>query len=139
MTSQMIRNRLVVGIQNLKLSEQLQMDPNLTLETAKKLIRQCEAVQEHQAILQQAANADKPPVIEQIRHKKKPSHPPSRNAQAQQQTKCKRCGNKSHALNKLNVLQECLHATNAKGKGTTVASVYQKQYLKSQQSNLKKT
>ena len=45
----MIRDRLVVGIQNFKLSENLQMDPNLTLEKAKKLIRQSEAVQEHQA------------------------------------------------------------------------------------------
>ena len=35
MTSQMIRDWLVVGIQNLKPSEQLQMDPNLTLEIEK--------------------------------------------------------------------------------------------------------
>ena len=40
MTSQMIRDWLVVDIQNPKLSEQLQMDSNLTLEMAKKLIHQ---------------------------------------------------------------------------------------------------
>ena len=44
LTSQMIRDRLVVGILDLKLSERLQMDPNLTLEKAKMLIRQSEAV-----------------------------------------------------------------------------------------------
>ena len=134
----MIRDRLVVGIQNLKLFQATSLDPNLTLEMAKKLIRQREAVQEHQAILQQAANADKPPVIEQIHHKKKPSHPPSRNAQAQQQTINASAVETNHMLS-TNVLQENLHATNARGKGTTVASVYQKQYLKSQQSNPKKT
>ena len=54
LTPQMIRDQLVVGIVDLKLSERLQMDPNVTLEKANMLIHQSEAVQEHQAILQQA-------------------------------------------------------------------------------------
>ena len=91
------------------------MDPNLTLETAKKLIQQLKAEQEHQEILQQAANSDKPPVIEQIRHKKNPNHPPSRNAQAQQQTKCKCCGNKLHALNKCPAREYTCHKCKRKG------------------------
>ena len=37
---EMIRDRLVVGIRNQALSQQLQMDPELTLERAKKRIRQ---------------------------------------------------------------------------------------------------
>ena len=45
---QMIRNRLVVGIRDKALSERLQMEPNLTLDTAKKLLRQREAVQQQQ-------------------------------------------------------------------------------------------
>ena len=44
--SEMIRDRLVVGILDKKLSEHLQLDPELTLEVAKKKIRQREAVQE---------------------------------------------------------------------------------------------
>ena len=48
MQSEMIRDRLVVGIQDTALSERLQMDADLTLEKAKKTIRQREAVQEQQ-------------------------------------------------------------------------------------------
>ena len=47
----MIRDRLVVGIKNEALSKRLQMESNLTLEKAKKLIRQREAVQQQQSIL----------------------------------------------------------------------------------------
>ena len=45
---EMIRDRLVVGIRNQALSQQLQMDPELTLERAKKRIRQQEAVKDQQ-------------------------------------------------------------------------------------------
>ena len=36
MTSEMIRDRLGVGIRNAPLSERIQLDPKLTLKTAKK-------------------------------------------------------------------------------------------------------
>ena len=49
--SEMIRDRLVVGIQDLALSERLQLDPELTLEKAKTLVRQREAVKEQQQVL----------------------------------------------------------------------------------------
>jgi pyruvate-formate lyase len=39
MKSKMIRDRLVVGIRDLSLSERLQLDPKLTLEAAKKAVR----------------------------------------------------------------------------------------------------
>ena len=41
---EMIRDRLVVGIADNALSGRLQLDPNLTLEKAKKTVRQSEAV-----------------------------------------------------------------------------------------------
>ena len=41
--SEMIRDRLAVGIQDMALSQQLQLDAELTLEIAKKRIRQREA------------------------------------------------------------------------------------------------
>ena len=47
----MIRDRLVVGIRNNSLSEQLQMDADLMLEKAKKAIRQKEAVHGQQSVL----------------------------------------------------------------------------------------
>ena len=48
MKSEMLRDRLVVGICDQSLSEKLQMDSDLTLEKAKKQIRQREAVHEQQ-------------------------------------------------------------------------------------------
>ena len=43
---EMLRDRIVIGIRDLSLSKKLQMDPTLTLENAKKQVRQKEAVQE---------------------------------------------------------------------------------------------
>ena len=51
MKDEMIRDRLVVGIRDCSLSEKLQLDPPLTLETAKKSICQREAVHEQQKVL----------------------------------------------------------------------------------------
>ena len=48
---QMIRDRIVVGIRDQALSQRMQLDPDLTLEKAKTLSRQREAVREHQEIL----------------------------------------------------------------------------------------
>ena len=56
MKDEMIRDQLVVGIQDDTLSQKLQMDPSLTLEKAKKQVRQREAVQEQQQTLRGAAN-----------------------------------------------------------------------------------
>ena len=51
MKEEMIRDRLVVGIRDTVLSERLQLDPKLTLESAKKAVRQREAVKEQQQTL----------------------------------------------------------------------------------------
>ena len=48
MKPEMLKDRLVVGIRDQSLSAELQMDSDLTLEKAKKQIRQCEAVYEQQ-------------------------------------------------------------------------------------------
>jgi len=48
---QLIRDRIVVGIRDSSLSAKLQMDSELTLEKAKRLVRQQEAVRGQQAIL----------------------------------------------------------------------------------------
>ena len=50
---EMIRDRIVVGIRDPGMSEKLQTDPDLTLEKAKKLVRQKEAAREHRRELQQ--------------------------------------------------------------------------------------
>jgi len=48
---ELIRDRIVVGLQNRELSEKLQLDPNLTLEKAANLARQRETVKQQQNIL----------------------------------------------------------------------------------------
>ena len=47
---ELIRDRIVVGLQNRELSEELQLDPNLTLEKATNLARQRETVKQLQNI-----------------------------------------------------------------------------------------
>jgi len=44
---EMLRDRLVVGIRDMVLSERLQMDPDLTLAKTTKMVRQKEAVHQH--------------------------------------------------------------------------------------------
>ena len=51
MKEDLIRDRLVVGIREHSLSERLQMEPDLTLDKAKWLIRQRDAVKEQQETL----------------------------------------------------------------------------------------
>ena len=50
MKDEMIRDRLVVGIQDNVQSQKLQMDPSLTRERAKKQVRQRKAVQQQQTL-----------------------------------------------------------------------------------------
>ena len=49
--SRMIRDRIIVGIRNRGLSEKLQLDSKLTLETAVSQVRQAEAVNLQQSVL----------------------------------------------------------------------------------------
>ena len=48
----MIRDRLVVGLRDSKLSEKLQLDPELILEKVVTQVRQAETVKEQQPLLQ---------------------------------------------------------------------------------------
>lgn len=48
MKDELIRDRIVVGIKDTALSQKLQLDATLTLEKAKTMVRQCEAVKEQQ-------------------------------------------------------------------------------------------
>ncbi|KAK3107078.1 hypothetical protein FSP39_006562 [Pinctada imbricata] len=53
---EMIRDRIVVGLRDRKLSEKLQMDEKLTLDKAVKLVRQSAAVKEQQVVVRQEFN-----------------------------------------------------------------------------------
>ena len=62
---ELLRDRLIVGIRDVALSGKLQIDADLTLEKAKKAIRQKEAVHEQQRQLQGDGSAKDPAVVEE--------------------------------------------------------------------------
>ena len=64
LTSEMMWDRLVVGIQDETLSQKLQLDPTLTLDKAKQMIRQKEAVHEQQQALKKDVFA---PAVEELK------------------------------------------------------------------------
>ena len=67
---QMIRDRLVVGIKDSGLSERLQMDPELTVEKAMKMIWQKEAVHEQRIALDSGEQITQPGNLDSVRAKK---------------------------------------------------------------------
>ncbi|KAL5488539.1 hypothetical protein EMCRGX_G017493, partial [Ephydatia muelleri] len=83
----LIRDRLVIGIRHEALSRRLQMDPELTLGKATRMVRQEEAVKEQQVALKQDKDGEGSVRAEIGRMKiSKPKEPTSKHA-------CWRCGN----------------------------------------------
>ena len=108
---EMIRDRLVVGIRDAVLSEKLQLDADLTLEKAKKSIRQREAIREQQTILDETNGAnvdamhnsrgrgqrDRRPGDAKHRSNR-PKH--SEKQQPLSPKRCTRCGKETHTRSK---------------------------------------
>ena len=101
---EMIHDRLVVGISDKALSERLCMDAELTLEKAKTMIRQLEAVHEQRDMLENSGSTKHTTTLDQVKSKNS-RHTSRRTAIAQPKLpgnsrfatqKCKRCGNKPH-------------------------------------------
>ena len=67
LTDYMLRDRIVVSIRDQTLSQRLQTDPSLTLEKAKRTVRQKEAVHEQSNILQGDGTAKSPVAIDQVK------------------------------------------------------------------------
>ena len=98
MKDELIRYRLVVGIRDNVLSERLQMEPELTLDKAKRLIRQREAVKEQQETVR---NRNKEGLVDTVARqgprRKLPAIPPAANLRTT--TVCRCCGKGSHPRN----------------------------------------
>ena len=71
---QMVRDRIVVGIKDSSLSEQLQLNANLTLDSAMKRVRQREAVHETQQVLKGKESTSAETSLDDVR-KSKPKTP----------------------------------------------------------------
>ena len=102
---EMIRDRIVEGLVDKKLSEKLQLDADLTLEKAINSVRQSESVKSQQSIVRGQDEASKPANVDWL-HKSRP-HKPQKSSQNPQvrfhkkptslsdssKEKCDRCGN----------------------------------------------
>ena len=87
---EMIRDRLVVGLRDAKLSEKLQLDPDLTLETALTKARQHEAVHKQQAFLRgKAEGKEEDPPVGGVHGGNRKKPPPRTPTSAKS---CPRCG-----------------------------------------------
>ena len=98
---EMIRDRLVVGIRDEAMSERLQMESKLTLDKAKKLIRQREAVQQQQGILK-GSNETLETINARSKAKSRtqrrlvPLDQPVTRQPVQKAKLCRHCGKSSH-------------------------------------------
>ena len=120
MKAELICDRIVVGIRNRALSEQLQLDAELTLETTKKRIRQREAIQEQQATLNgQGTKLLNDLPIDSVGSKKgKQTHRKTSNpAQGRManNAKCCRCGKEPHARDSCPAKEAVCHTCKKRG------------------------
>ena len=67
LVQEMIHDGLVVGISDETLSELLCMDAEFTLEKAKTMIRQCEAVHEQRDVLLQSGSTQHTTTLDQVK------------------------------------------------------------------------
>ena len=72
---EMIRDRLVVGLQSAKLSEKLQLDADLTLEKAITQVRQSEAIKLQQSVLRGEGAVKPDTTVGSVNKGKPPQHP----------------------------------------------------------------
>ena len=125
---EMIRDRLVVGIRHTALSERLQLDAELTLEKAKKAVRQREAVHEQQTILSGAAGSSVDAVRpgnergrfsnrRESHHRSSQAPNPNgiRSKRKSLSKQCLRCGKDSHSRSKCPTKDATCHNCQRKG------------------------
>lgn len=97
---QMIRDRIVVGINNSSLAEKLQLDSKLTLATAITQVRQAEAVKQQQPALRGTVNDTRVGSVQSKQHtKSKPKQTPQKSKpdtkpsnSRPENSKCSWCG-----------------------------------------------
>ena len=125
MEAEMIRDRLVVGIRDTPLSERLQLDADLTLEKAKKAIRQREAVHEQQNILSGTDTPSLEAVHSNGSRRRNQQYRGNRSSGAgkgrQKPTakQCSRCGKEQHAREKCPAKDATCHKCRKKGHYST--------------------
>ena len=123
---QLIRDRIVVGIRDSSLSAKLQMDSELTLEKAKRLVRQQEAVRGQQAILSkpdgetsvQAYTSRKP--LKRPANSRSLHHQTTRPQPVNRGQKCSYCGKGPHPKQSCPARDVICHKCKKKGHYSSV-------------------
>ena len=123
MTEEMLRDRLVVGIRDKMMSEKLQLDQDLTLEKAKIIIRQREAIHDQAEVLQVGEKMALDGAFTQKKPHQIASNHPERNRK-----KCIRCGKGQHPYHACPAKDTCV--INVTGKVTFRINVSQKLLLR---------
>ena len=123
MRSEMIRDRLVIGIRDEQLSERLQTEPELTLTKAERFIRQRAAVTQQQQLLKsptdaqlQLASMNKQPRVTNANKKQSSRNVSSQRAKVD---KCRRCGKDSHPIQQCPARDSQCRKCNRKGHFTS--------------------
>ena len=120
MKDELIRDRLVDGIRDKELSEQLQLIANLMLDGAKKKIRQREAVQAQQKELKVAEATSAIGAVQAgRRHPVRGSSKKSKPRPQPRARQCTRCGGTQHPKEKCPAKDAECHR--CKKKGGTIA------------------
>ena len=111
---EMIRDRIVVGIRDQSLSERLQLDARLTLESAKTHVRQREAVHEQQSLLR---NGPKQELAVDFVNRKPPrrTFQSGSKRQSSDSSKCSRCGKGQHPRHLCPAKDAACHKCKRKG------------------------
>ena len=114
---QLIRDRIVVGIRDSSLSAKLQMDSELTLDKAKRLVRQQEAVRGQQAIL---SKPDGETTFTSRKPLKRPANsrslrPQTRPQPVNRSQKCSYCGKGPHPKQSCPAKEVICHKCKKKG------------------------
>ena len=129
---EMVRDRILVGIRDSALSERLQLDSKLTLEKAKKLVWQKEAVHEHQQFLSNKSSERLGAVVDAMtkgnskqrscrgRQNRSLSRPPTQQSQPANQPVCTRCGKGVHFRSTCPAREAVCHKCNKRGHYSTV-------------------
>jgi len=116
---EMVRDRIVVGIRDAKLSQKLQMDAELSLEKATKLVRESETIKLQQTTVRPDNTTDVGTVSRKPfkRHgqQNKQLQKPLRAPPTQPSATCFRCGQASHSRMQCPARDQVCHRCKKKG------------------------
>ena len=110
----LIRDRLVVGLRDHKLSEKLQLDAELTLEKALAKAKQHEAVRAQQPVLR----GHKSESVDVVKIKPRRSNKGDKKSVTKttsQQQQCKRCGRDNHPRDSCPTMDAFCHKCSVRG------------------------